>query len=235
MNFRRHLRSILPYTWEVFTRYKVAWGGASLVIVGAAVYAAVTSHNYSRHEWVFILMLAVIGAQFWHGLMQYERIQPRFEVRPPELHHWGLPENRGSAGIGYFVELFNPSISESMECVRAELISMEPDSTDGLIPFPLHIRHMNYCVAETFINPGCSQKFDLATGPDQSNVSQRVIVIPGIIGGDRGYSNNGVQIPFGPRYHLRVRFSARHCSSIEIGYQLWVDEQGLLRCAQDRL
>jgi hypothetical protein len=64
MNFRRHLRAILPYAWEVLTRYKVAWGGASLVIVGAVVYSAVTGHNYSRHEWVFILMLAVIGAQF---------------------------------------------------------------------------------------------------------------------------------------------------------------------------
>jgi hypothetical protein len=103
-----------------------------------------------------------------------------------------------------------------------------------MIPFPLHIRHLNYCIAETSINPRCSRKFDLATGPDLSDASQRVIVIPGIIGGDRGYTTNGVQISFGPRYHLCVRVSARHCPSIEIGYQLWVDEQNLLRCKEDR-
>jgi hypothetical protein len=165
--------------------------------------------------------------------MQYERMQPRFEIRPPKLHHWGLRDNRGSAGIGYFLEIVNPSVSESLECVRVELISMEPDSTDGIIPFPLHIRHLNYCIAETFVNPGCSRKFDLATGPDNSDTAQRLIVIPGIIGGDRGYASNGVPIPFGPRYYLRLRISARHCPSVEISYQLWVDDHGLLRC-EDR-
>src|SRR5579859_360287 len=188
MVFRRHLRSILPYAWEVITRYKVAWGGGSLVIVGAVVFDAVTGHHFSRSDWVIILMLAVIGAQFWHGLMQFEKIRPRLEIRQPEQHFWGKAEQRGSTGTGWYFEVFNPSVSESLECVRAELVSIEPmpNAMHGILPFPLHIRHLNYCVAETFINPRCSRRFDLATGPDHNIDPQRVIVIPGIIGGDRG-------------------------------------------------
>jgi hypothetical protein len=227
MTVRRHLRAILPYTWEVITRYKAAWGGSSLVIVAALIYGAVTDHHFSRVEWIFILMLAVIGAQFWHGLMQFEKMQPRFEVRLPKQHFWNLGEQRGSSGTGWYFEVFNPSVSESLECVRSELISIEP-SVIGVLPFPLHIRHLNYCIAETFINPGCSRGFDLATGPDHNAVAQRVIVVPGIIGGDRGYATNGVPIPY-DRYRIKVRVSARNCSKQEIPFALWVEDD-LLRC-----
>jgi hypothetical protein len=223
---------IPPYLVEFFMRSKVAWGGGSLVIVAAFIYGLVTEHHFSRHESVFVLMLAVIGAQFWHGLMQFEKMRPRFEIRSPEQHFWNLGEQRGSSGTGWYFEVFNPSVSESLECVRAELISIEPEPNAmyGILPFPLHIRHLNYCIAETFINPRCSRRFDLATGPDHNAVQQSVIVIPGIIGGDRGYVPNGAPIPYG-RYILNLRVSARNCRQMDISLDLWVEDD-LLRCVQ---
>ena len=233
MSFRFHFRAIPPYALEVFTRYKAAWGGSSAVIVGAFIYAAVTGQGFSRSGWLMILMLAIIGAQFWHGLMQFERMQPSIEVHRPEQHFWPLKEQRGSSGTGYYFQISNISSTESIEHVRAELTAIEPEppSLNGFLPFALHIRHLNYCVAETFMNAGCSRAFDLATGPDHNTVSQQTIIIPGIIGGDRGYTAYGIPIPFG-RYHMTVRISAQHCAPIDREFDLWTDDDNFLRCVE---
>jgi hypothetical protein len=190
-----HLASIGPYTVEVFTRYKAAWGGSSTIIVATGIYVAVTGDPLSRSRWLLIFMLAAIFAQFWHGLMQFEKMQPRFEIRRRDQQFWNLKERRGSFGTGHYFEVFNLSISESLECVRAELVSIEPKpNAIDVLPFPLHIRHLPYSIAETFINPRCSREFDLATGPSHHEQLQQVIMIPGIMGGDRGFTN-GVPIP----------------------------------------
>lgn len=125
---------------------------------------------------------------------------------------------------------YSTPVSSSLECVRAELVSIDPAVID-ILPFPLHIRHINYCIAETFINPGCSRKFDLATGPDHNTVSQPVIVIPCIMGGDRGFVMNGAQIPYG-RYRLNVKVSARNCPPVDVSFDLWVDNDNFLRCVE---
>ena len=198
-----------------------------MIIIAVGIFEHSTGRSLSGFQYTVALLLALIGAQFWHGLMQFKKMQPHFEIRPPTQHFWGLPEQRASSGTGWYFEVFNPSVSESLECVRAELISIEPNSV-GILPFPLHIRHLSYCIAETFINPGCSRGFDLATGPDHNAVAQPVIVIPGIIGGDRGYVSNGVPLPYG-RYRLNVRVSARNCPLRDIPFNLWV-EDNFLRC-----
>lgn len=212
-------------------RSKLALSGGAVIVVVVFI-EWVTGQQLSRNLHIAAIIVAVIGAQFWHGLAQFEKMRPRLEVRSPEQHFWGSKE-RGTSGTGYYFEVFNPSVSESLECVRAELMSMErePSSMYGILPFPLHIRHLNYCIAETFINPGCSRRFDLATGPDRKDSPQRVIKIPGIIAGDRGHVENGVPIPF-DRYRLTVRISARHCPPADVRYDLWVDEHDFLRCVQ---
>lgn len=224
MAFRRHLRVVFPYLAEVFLRSKLALGGGSALIVAWGIYQGVASKPLLPSASVNIFLLAVICAQFWHGLIQFEKMQPRFEIRLKK-HFWNLGEQRGSSGIGWYFEVFNPSVSESLECVRAELVSIEP-SVIRILPFPLHIRHLNYCIAETTINPRCSRGFDLATGPDHNAVAQPVIVIPGIIGGDRGYETNGVPVKY-DRYRLKVTVSARNCPPQDILLNLWVEDDFL--------
>jgi hypothetical protein len=215
-------------------RAKVALGGGSALIVLFALYQGISGKSIPGYLYVVVAIVSVVLAQFWHGLVQFEKMRPRFEVRSPEQHFWGLKE-RGTSGTGYYCEVSNPSISESLECVRAELLSMEPEppSMYGILPFPLHIRHLTYCVAETFINPTCSRRFDLATGPNRQDSPQRVIIVPGIIAGDRGHIANGVPVPF-DRYRLTVRISARHCPPMDVRYDLWVDEHNFLRCVEHR-
>ena len=234
VTLQRYIKLMPPYLMEVFVRSKIAWGGG-LAIIAVGIIEHATGRSLSGFWYTVALLAAVIGAQFWHGLIQFEKMRPRFEVRPLEQHFWGLKE-RGTSGTGYYFEVFNPSVSESLECVRAELISVEPEpsSLNGILPFPLHIRHLNYCIAETFINPRCSRRFDFATGPDHNTAPQRLIIIPGIIGGDRGYIANGVQVPF-DRYRLRIRVSARHCASKDLSYDLWVDEHDFLRCVEHQI
>jgi hypothetical protein len=236
MAMKRHLRMVPPFLMEVFVRSKLALSG-SVVIITILVIEWITGQSLPKSWHIAAILVAVIGAQFWHGLVQFEKMRPRLEVRPPvEYHIWGVTE-RGSTGTGYYFEVSNPSVSESLECVRAELVSIDPEPSgmQGILPFPLHIRHLNYCIAETFINPRTSRRFDLATGPTGGDASQRNIIIPGIIGGDRGYQVNGIPIPFpSGRYLIEIVISARHSPPVAIAYELWIDEGQFLRCAEPR-
>lgn len=204
-----------------------AWSGGAIVIAVGLIEHAI-GRSLSWSQYAAMLVLAVMWAQFWHGLMQFRRMQPRFEIRYPKQHFWGESEQRGSTGTGWYFEVFNPSSSETLEYVRAELISMDPPEI-GVLPFALHIRNVNYCIPETFINPRCSRGFDLATGPDHNTNPQRVIVIPCVMGGDRGYVGNGASIPYG-RYRLDVRVSARNCHPVDASFDVWVEDD-LLRCS----
>lgn len=221
---------IPPYLMEVFVRSKAAWGGGAVIICVGIIEHSI-GHSLSGIHYAMALMFAVIGAQFWNGLMQFERMRPRFDIRRRDQQFWNLREQRGSFGTGHYFEVFNPSVGQSLECVRAELVSIEPRVID-ILPFPLHIRHLPYCTTETFINPQCSREFDLATGPSHHEGSQAVIMIPGIIGGDRGWTN-GVPIPFGV-YRLGVRVSARNCKPIDLSFEISVDEDKFLRCSECR-
>jgi hypothetical protein len=234
MSFHRHLKMIRPYLAEAFVRSKAAWGGGA-IIIGVGFIEHMAGYSLPRLPYIIAFLSAVIAAQFWHGLIQYEKMRPRFEIRPPKQHFWGDAAHRGSTGTGLYFEVFNPSLSESLECVRVELISIEkqPTSMNGLLPFPLHIRHLNYCIAETFINPGCTRGFDFATGPDHNANPQRVIVIPCIMGGDRGFERNGIPVPY-DSYCLRIRVSARHCRSMDISIDICVEDE-LLRCVKHQI
>jgi hypothetical protein len=218
---------------EVGVRAKVALGGGSALILLLGLYQGISGKSIPGYLYVVVVIASVVLAQFWHGLVQFEKMRPRFEVRSSEVHFWGLKE-RGTSGAGYYFEVVNPSVSESLECVRAEVVACDPEppSMYGILPFPLHIRHLTYCVTETFIHSGCSRRFDLATGPDHNVSQQQVIIIPGILGGDRGHTL-GVPVPF-DRYHLTIRISARHCPSVDVTYDLWVDEHDFLRCVEYR-
>lgn len=69
MALRRHLRMIAPYLMEVFVRSKAAWGGGAIIIaVGIIEHAA--GRSLSEAHYAMALMLAVIGSQFWHGLLR---------------------------------------------------------------------------------------------------------------------------------------------------------------------
>ena len=74
MALRRHLRIIRPYLVEVFVRSKAAWGGGA-VIIAVGLVEHLSGRSLSRLQYVVALLLAVIGAQFWHGLMQFEKMQ----------------------------------------------------------------------------------------------------------------------------------------------------------------
>lgn len=231
MRFWHHLRAIPPYLEEAFVRSKAAWGGGAIIIL-VGVLEHLSGKSLSGTHYLMALLGAVICAQFWHGLIQFEKMRPRFEIRDPEQHFWGMREQRGSTGTGWYFEVFNPSVSESLECVRAELIAIEPNKI-GILPFPLHIRSLSYCIPDICINPRSHRGFDLATGPDHNSTPQSVIVIPGIIGGDRGYSANGCQLPYG-EYRLLVRINARHCSPQDVRFRIWVEDD-LLRCERERV
>ena len=150
---------------------------------------------------------------------------PRIRIGHPQQQFWGLEEGRGSSGMGYYFQVSNLSASESLESVKAQLVSMEPDEAK-ILPLPLHIRHKDWRTVETSINPGSSEHFDIATGPDHNTTSQGM-VIPCIVDGDRGIVNVA-SIP-NARYRLKIRVSARNCPPQDLSLELWV-ENNFLRC-----
>jgi hypothetical protein len=191
------------YLAEVFVRSKAAWGGGAVIILVGVVEHS-TGKSLSGPQYAIALLLAVIGAQFWHG----------------------LEERRGSTGTGYYFTVYNLSDSKPLESVKAELVEMTPDAI-GILPAPLHVRHKDYCTSEISINPGASNQFDLATGPDHNPSAQSVMIIPYVMGGDRGYTM-GKQVP-NDRYRLRVRVSAKNCISQDVHFEVWI-EDNFLRC-----
>jgi hypothetical protein len=222
----RHFRMSPPYLMEVFVRSKAAWsGGAVIIAVGIVEHA--TGRSLPTFWYTVALLVAVIGAQFWHGLMQFEKMQPKIRTGPVLQHFWGLDEGRGSTGTGYYFDVFNDGASESMECAQAQLVEMQPDVI-GILPVALHARHKDYFTTETFISAGSSQGFDLVTGPDHGERAQRTVIIPYVLDGDRGKSL-GSPIPSDGRYRLRVRISAKNCAPRDVGFEIWV-EDNFLRC-----
>lgn len=206
-------------------RSKAAWGGGAIIIT-VSVLEHATGRSLSGFQYTVALLLAVIGAQFWHGLMQHEKMRPRIRVGNVQQHFWGLDAGRGSSGTGYYFDVFNCSATESLESVKAELILMEPDLI-GILPTPLHLRHKDYLVTEAYINPGSFQQFDLATGPDHNSSPQDCIIVPQVIGGDRGYTY-GHRLPSG-RYRLTVRVSSKNCPFQDVIFEIWI-EDNFLRC-----
>jgi hypothetical protein len=146
------------------------------VIVGVAIYLAVTGKSFSRSDWVMVFMFAIIGAQFWHGLMQFERIQPRMRIGHPQEQFWGLEEKRGSTGMGYYFLVTNLSVSESLQSVSAHLIAIDPNEVKSVLPLPLHIRHKDWRTVATDISPGASEGFAIATGPGRDTTPQRLVI-----------------------------------------------------------
>ena len=127
--------------------------------------------------------------------------------------------------MGYYFQVTNLSDAESLESVKAQLISIDPDEVK-VLPLPLHIRHKDWRTIEASINPGSSEGFDIVTGPDHNTTSQGV-VIPCIVEGDRGFVNVA-RIP-NARYRLRIMITARNCPPEFLNLELWV-ENNFLRC-----
>jgi hypothetical protein len=222
--------SLIPaYFREVFLRSKAALGGGIIIIAAGAVEHFV-GRSLTVSQYIIVVLLAIVGAQFWHGLIQFKRSQPRIQIAAQvSQHFWQLDDGRGSTGTGYYFTVGNGSTLESLESVRAELVGMQPDEI-GVLPAPLHIRHKDYRTVETHIGPGGHAQFDLVTGPDHNSSSQEALVIPLVMGGDRGY-DCGRQVPYG-RYKLSVRISAKNCVPADATFQIWV-ENDFLRCVAE--
>jgi len=129
--------------------------------------------------------------------------------------------------MGYYFEVSNPSETESLESVSAQLVAIEPPDI-GNLPIPLHIRHKPYASRETEISiaPNGSAGFDIATGPDHNENSQRQVIIPCVVAGDRGITM-GFPIS-GARHRMTIRVMARnYFKNMEM--EVWV-EDNFLRC-----
>lgn len=162
-----------------------------------------------------------------------KRLTPRLKIGMPQQHFWGLEENRGSTGTGYYFQVTNLSESDTLESVKAHIISIEPNEIKTLtLPLTMHIKDMDYETAETFLHPKAIVGFDIATGPDHNINSQQPILIPCIVAGDRGITKS-VEIPHG-RYRVRVMVSAKNCTREDAEFDLWI-ENNFLRCAARRI
>jgi hypothetical protein len=211
---------------EVFVRSKLALSGG-MVIISVLIIEWVTGQTLPRSWHIAAIGLAVIGAQLWHGLGQFGQTHPPFQIGHPKHHFWNEAERRGSTGMGYYFEVFNPSAIESLESLRAQLVAIDPPEISNL-PIPLHIRHKLYATNETEISvaPRGVAEFDIATGPDHNDNSQRQVLVPCVVAGDRGVVKAA---PISnARHRLTIRVMARNYSK-DLGLEVWV-EDGFLRC-----
>jgi hypothetical protein len=217
---------IPPYLAEVFVRSKLALSGG-VVIVAVVFIEWVTGQSLPRSWHIAAITVAIIGAQFWHGLAQFGKMHPPFLIVYPKQQFWNETALRGTTGMGYWFDVLNPSETESLESVRAQLVAIEPPDV-GNLPIPLHIRHKSYASNETEISvpPNGVAGFDIATGPDHNENSQKQAVIPCVMAGDRGVVKS---VPISDnRHRLTIRVTTtRHFKDIE--FEVWVGDN-FLRC-----
>lgn len=226
MAIPRRVRLIPPYLMEVFVRSKLALSGG-VAIIAVLIVEWVSGQSLQKGWHIAAVVVAVIGAQFWHGLVQFGQTHPPLRIVYPKQQFWNEGERRGSTGMGYYFEVLNPSETESLESVRAQLVAIEPPDV-GNLPIPLHIRHKSYTPNETEISipPAGVAGFDVVTGPDHNNNSQRQVNIPCVVAGDRGVT---MAAPIsGARHRLTIRVMAKNYFK-DLEFEVWV-EDNFLRC-----
>jgi hypothetical protein len=114
MAIPRRVRLIPPYLMEVFVRSKLALSGG-VAIIAVLIVEWVSGQSLQKGWHIAAVVVAVIGAQFWHGLVQFGQTHPPLRIVYPKQQFWNEGERRGSTGMGYYFEVLNPSETESLE------------------------------------------------------------------------------------------------------------------------
>jgi hypothetical protein len=208
-------------------RSKLVLGGGGTLIVALAIYQSVAPKPLAPTICIVVFLSAIICAEIWHGLRQFERTHPPFRIGYPRQQFWDESERRGSTGMGYYFEVFNPSTTGSVESVVAQLVAIDPPDVNNL-PMPLHVRNKLYATNEITISipPNGVAGFDIVTGPDHNENSQKQVLIPCVVGGDRGIKK---AVPISnARHRLTIRImSQNHFKDLNL--EVWV-EGNFLRC-----
>lgn len=204
---------------------KVSLGGGGIIVVGLAIYQSIApqSRQLGPKGCLIAFLSAIIFSQLWHGLTVFRGMHPRFVVRHPKQELWTGPIP--SPGVGYYFEVFNPSKNESLESVKAHLISIDSREINNL-PVPLHIRHKLYETTETEVSlaAGDTVGFDLVTGP-YNNLG--TVVVPHVVAGATGVTKCS---PIsGNKCRLTVRVFAKDCPPQDVSFEVWVEDK-FLRC-----
>jgi len=202
-------------------QYKGRLGGGCLLLIAAGLLERFTSHAVPWAVYIWLLVASFVVALIVHGASQHKRLMPRIVIR--NLRHRVWTRSAGGNGVEYWFEVFNPSSSNSLDLVRAEMVSITPDPY-GYLPLPLHVKHdPTYEKREFSVDPGAVGMVDLLTGPADHKSGQKGLIIPHTISKEWG------QMP--PRdYVFTVR--ARDVAPEEARFRAWVGEDGALKCVQ---
>lgn len=147
----------------------------------------------------------------------------KIEIRNLTRRVWPT-ERHGFTGVEYYIDIFNASETQSLECVRVELVALSPDPI-GFLPVPLHIKHENYETREFDLNPHSTRQIDILTGPIDDPRSQKEMIIP--------HTVNRERFPL-PRdnYRMTVRAGAKNATPVEAVFEVWIDEHHELQCVR---
>lgn len=214
------MKILWAYLKEVLVQYKYLLGGGSLLLVLLGVVEHFLANSVRWTVYIWILGACFVIALVRHGVNQYERLIPRIVIRNLTRRVWPVDQH-GFTGAEYFFEVYNSGGSQSLENVRVELVSMEPDAI-GYLPVPLHIKHDDYESREMLINPGSGRQVDLVTGPVNHPKSQQVVIIAHTVNADRAC------VPPG-KYRLTVRVCAKDTPPVTAAFEAWIEEFEL-RC-----
>jgi hypothetical protein len=154
------------------------------------------------------------------------RVPPRIEITNLTRRVWPI-ERHNFTGAEYYIDIFNSSATESLECSRVELVALSPDVI-GFLPVPLHIKHDDYETRDFSINPRSIRQIDILTGPINHPRTQKEMIIPHTVNRER------FSLPR-DNYRMTIRASARNATPADAVFDAWVDRDGELRCVRVRL
>lgn len=217
------MKVLYAYLKEVLLGYKYLLGGGSLLLILLGIAEHYTANSIRWEVYIWVLTACFVTALIRHGVAQHKRLTPSATIRHLRERVWPPTAYAGFTGREYYFEIFNLSEAQTLEQVRVELISMQPDVI-GYLPVPLHIKHDDYESREFSINPGSGRFIDLVTGPVGGDPrSQQAMIIAHTVNKDR------TTIPHG-RYKLTVRVSAKDSAPVIAVLEAWISEDGNLKC-----
>lgn len=171
----------------------------------------------------FVISSGIVWVQQHKRIKSLEsRLAPRLKIENLQWRDWPIARH-GFTGREYYFDVRNLSQIESLEGVRVDLVTMQPDPIGFLGTTPLHIKHESYGVREFSINPGSVKQIDLITGPVNDPKSQQAMTVAHTV------QTEQFPIPFG-RYRLTVRVSAKNAPPEIAIFEAMIDNNGEIIC-----
>lgn len=214
-------RIFARYLQAVFVRFKLLFGGGSLLVLAVGVYEHYSQQTIDWSVYASIMVACLVIAVVVQGAGDFGRLLPSLRIPAGGLREQTAPDGSFRA---YYFAVENTG-GTTIENVSTRLVEISPEVvTLSWLPVSLHIKHDNDSPHQTQmqLNPHEKKHVDLVSKVDAHT--------------DMGLSfaqKVDQRLPQG-RYELTVEVTGKDVPRSTAQFQVWTDEMGSLHCIEGK-